>query len=223
MFRFFGFDTSISKGGDVAFTADLSPANGSALGLFSGSGGSVSTHYTNAADVLLDGQPARFFGTFNRPAINKKGEIAFAEFLLPDFRAGIFAGSNGVFRTLAIAAPFNGSFGTPVFNEHGVAAFQANFFDDKGNFVSAIAKTDGGPLVIIADTRGAFGFFGFRPPSINDQGDVAFLGLTQDSSTEGILGRSGAGQGDRHRRHARRRHHRELRPQLLRAGSERPR
>jgi hypothetical protein len=39
---------------------------------------------------------------------------------------------------------------------------------------------------VVADTRDEFAFFGFRPPSINNEGDVAFL-ATLDDGTTGIF------------------------------------
>src|ERR687898_1422601 len=44
---------------------------------------------------------------------------------------------------------------------------------------------DGTPTVV-ADTTGAFAFFGFRPPSINNDGEVAFH-ATLDDGTSGIF------------------------------------
>src|SRR5262249_34701316 len=51
-FSSFGFDTALNDAGEVAFTAGLDTGE---QGLFSGSGGPVTTHYTNAAPVLVDG------------------------------------------------------------------------------------------------------------------------------------------------------------------------
>jgi hypothetical protein len=45
---------------------------------------------------------------------------------------------------------------------------------------------NGGPLTTVADTRGAYSFFGFRPPSLNNSGDVAFH-ATLDEGTSGIF------------------------------------
>jgi hypothetical protein len=39
---------------------------------------------------------------------------------------------------------------------------------------------------LVADTRGDFASFGFRPPSLNRDGDVAFL-ATLDNATSGIF------------------------------------
>src|ERR687887_154686 len=72
-FDFFGFDTSINNGGVVAFKGEL---ENFAEGLFSGSGGKISTHYLNSTDASLDGHPARFGGNDSRPAINNLGQIA---------------------------------------------------------------------------------------------------------------------------------------------------
>jgi hypothetical protein len=54
--------------------------------------------------------------------------------------------------------------------------------------VTAIVTGNGGPLTTVADTTGPFGSFGFRPPSINNNGDVAFLADLDDfPPTSGIF------------------------------------
>jgi hypothetical protein len=45
----------------------------------------------------------------------------------------------------------------------------------------------GGPLTTEADTNGPFGFFGFRPPSINANGDIAFLAHPDDFESHAIF------------------------------------
>jgi hypothetical protein len=67
-FRFFGFDTSVNNGGEVAFKAERDPEFGSDEGLFSGTGGAVTTHYLNSADVSLDGEQKRFGGNDSSPS-----------------------------------------------------------------------------------------------------------------------------------------------------------
>lgn len=37
----------------------------------------------------------------------------------------------------------------------------------------------------MVDTRGPFAEFGFRPPALNNAGDVAFLGTLDDFTTTG--------------------------------------
>ena len=49
-----------------------------------------------------------------------------------------------------------------------------------------VVTGNGGPLTTVADTRGEFASFGFRPPSLNNEGDVAFL-ATLDDGTSGIF------------------------------------
>jgi hypothetical protein len=39
----------------------------------------------------------------------------------------------------------------------------------------------------VVDTRGAFGSFGFRPPSLNNHGEVAFQARLDDFSTSGVF------------------------------------
>ena len=55
---------------------------------------SVTTHYLDTTPVLVDGVPTDLFGgNFGRPAINTDGELAFFDFVEPDFSQGIFAGT----------------------------------------------------------------------------------------------------------------------------------
>jgi hypothetical protein len=182
-FNFFGFDTSVNNAGEVAFKAELDNFD---EGLFSGSGGDITTHYLNSTDASLDGEQVRFGGNDSRPSINNVGDIAFDESIQPNFDSGIFVGREGVFRTILAPDP-NRSVREPVLNDGGTAAFETSFFDDTGQFVSAIVKGEGGALTTVADTRGAFGAFGFRPPSINNNGNVAFEATLDDFVTTGIF------------------------------------
>jgi hypothetical protein len=183
-FNFFGFDTSISNSGEVAFKGEL---DNFAEGLFSGSGGKVTTHYLNSTDASLDGRPVRFGGNDSRPSINNLGEIAFDETIQPNFDSGIFAERLGTFRTIAAPDP-NVFVEKPMFNDAGTAGFYRSFTDATGQFVTAIVTGNGGPLTTVADTTGPFGSFGFRPPSINNNGDVAFLANLDDfPPTTGIF------------------------------------
>ena len=176
-FNFFGFDTSISNSGEVAFKAELDEEFGFDEGLFSGSGRDVTTHYLAST--------SDFDGNDSRPSINNLGQIGFDESI--NFDSGIFAGREGVFTT--IAAPDPDVFvQEPVLNDSGTAAFQRSLFDDAAQqFVEEIATGSGGPLTTVADTRGGFAFFGFRPPSLNNVGEVAFHATLDDFSTSGIF------------------------------------
>jgi hypothetical protein len=188
-FNFFGFDTSISNSGEVAFKAELDEEFDFVEGLFSGSGGKksgVTTHYLNSTNVTLDGQPVRFVGNDSRPSINNVGDIAFEESIQPNFDSGIFVGREGTFQTIAAPDP-NVFVGVPVLNDGGTAAFERSFFDETTQeFVTEIVTGSGDTLTTVADTRGEFAFFGFRPPSINNRGDVAFH-ATLDDGTAGIF------------------------------------
>jgi hypothetical protein len=177
-FNFFGFDTSINNSGEVAFTAELDEEFGFDEGLFSGSGtkSGVTTHYlTSTSD---------FDGRNSRPSINDSRDIAFVESI--DFDSGIFVGREGTFQTIAAPDP-NVFVGVPVLNDGGTAAFERSFFDEATQeFVTEIVTGSGGVLTTVADTRGQFGSFGFRPPSLNNAGEVAFL-ATLDDGTTGIF------------------------------------
>ena len=180
-FNFFGFDTSINNSGEVAFKAELDEEFGFDEGLFSGSGSkkSVTTHYlTSTSD---------FDGSDSRPSINNDGNIAFDESI--NFDSGIFVGREGGFTEIVAPDPSDPSigYGTPMLNDAGTAAFQRSFTDEATQeFVEQIVTGNGGPLTVVADTRDEFAFFGFRPPSINNEGDVAFL-ATLDDRTTGIF------------------------------------
>jgi hypothetical protein len=175
-FNFFGFDTSVSNTGEVAFKAELDEEFGFDEGLFSGSGRAITTHYLTST--------SQFDGSDSRPSINNLGIIGFDESI--DFDSGIFKGREGVFT--AIAAPDPDVFvQEPVLNDSGTAAFVRSFFDEAADlFVEEIVTGSGGPLATVVDTRGPFAFFGFRPPSLNNGGDVAFHG-TLDDGTSGIF------------------------------------
>jgi hypothetical protein len=183
-FNFFGFDTSVNNDGDVAFKAERDAEFNFDEGLFSGDG-KLTTHYLNSTTVSLDGQPVRFDGNDSRPSINNLGDIAFDESI--NFDDGIFVGREGTFRTIAAPDP-NRSVQEPVLNDAGTAAFETSFFDEASQqFVTAIVTGSGGPLTTVADTRGDFGSFGFRPPSLNNHGDVAFHATLDGFETSGIF------------------------------------
>jgi hypothetical protein len=180
-FAFFGFDTSLNNSGEVAFAAELD--NGDE-GLFSGSGskkGGLTTHYlTSTSD---------FDGSDSRPSINNLGDIAFVESI--DFVRGIFVGQEGDFTEIAAPEPSDPSIGyrTPMLNDAGTAAFQRSFTDEATQeFVEQIVTGNGGPLTVVADTRDEFAFFGFRPPSINNDGEVAFHATLDDGTSGSFVG-----------------------------------
>ena len=178
-FNFFGFDTSISNGGEVAFKAELDQAFGFDEGLFSGRGDPVTTHYLAST--------SRFVGDDSRPSINNPGDIAFQEQIDETFDDGIFVGREGTFGTIAAPDP-DVSVREPTLNDGGTAAFERSFFDQASQeFVTEIVTGNGGPLTTVVDTRGAFGSFGFRPPSLNNDGDVAFQARLDDFSTSGVF------------------------------------
>jgi hypothetical protein len=178
-FNFFGFDTSINDVGEVAFKAELDAEFDFDEGLFSGQGSDVVTHYLAST--------SQFVGDDSRPSINDLGDIAFQEQIDGTFDDGIFGGREGNFTTIAAPDP-DVSVEEPVLNDGGVAAFERSFFDETSQeFVSEIVTGNGGPLTTVVDTRGRFAFFGFRPPALNNTGDVAFEATLDDSSTSGIF------------------------------------
>jgi hypothetical protein len=184
-FDSFGFDTQINNSGEVAFTAQLDDGN---RGLFSGTGGPVTTHYLDTTPVLVDGMTTDLFGgNFGRPAINNTGgELAFFDFVEPDFSQGIFAGRSRDFRTLGPTEP-NRQYHDPNLNDLGVGAFETSFLNDAGQSVTAIVTSIEGVMSTVADTLQGYGAFGFYAPSINNRGQVAFEGLLPDFTTDGVF------------------------------------
>ncbi len=181
-FNFFGFDTSINNSGEVAFTAELDEEFGFDEGLFSGTGGKrgVTTHYLTST--------SEFDGSDSRPSINDSGNIAFVESV--DFARGIFVGREGEFTTVVEPDPSDPSVGfeAPILNNTGTVAYKKTSFDETAQqSVEEIVKIDAdGTSTVVADTRGEFASFGFRPPSLNNNGDVAFL-ADLDSGGSGVF------------------------------------
>jgi hypothetical protein len=175
-FNFFGFDTSINDDGRVAFKAELDEDFDFDEGLFSGRGGRITTHYLAST--------SEFDGNDSRPSINNRNDIAFEESV--DFQNGVFVTDGDGFTT--ISAPGTDLSGVPILNDQGLAAFRVGFFDEaRQEFVEAIVTGDGAPLATVADTTGEFDSFGFRPPALNNRGDVAFLAFIGGFTASGIF------------------------------------
>jgi hypothetical protein len=183
-FDAFGFDTQLNNDGEVAFTGRLDDGN---RGLFSGAGGSATTHYLDSTPVLVDGVTTDLFGgNFSRPAINNAGELAFWDLVEPSSSEGVFAGRSGVFRTLG-RPDGNRRYRDPNLNDLGIGAFETSFVNAAGQSVTAIVRSSNGVLSTVADTLSGFGAFGFYAPAINRHGQVAFEGLLTDFTTNGVF------------------------------------
>jgi hypothetical protein len=135
----------------------------------------VTTHYlTSTSD---------FDGSLARPSINNLGDIAFRDSV--NFESGIFVGKEGDFQTIAAPEP-DVFVEEPVLNDAGTVAFYRSVTEEGNQVFELVTVDDGGELTVVADTRGKFASFGFRPPSLNNEGDVAFL-ATLDDGTSGIF------------------------------------
>jgi hypothetical protein len=178
-FQRFGFEPTVNNSGVVAFKAQL---DNSDQGLFSGQDGkraNITTHYLSSNSQFSE------FGTLSRPSINNLGDIAFEE-SVDSGGSGIFVTQEGGFKTIAEPDP-NVNVGRPNLNDSGTVAFH-RFFNDRAG--EELVSGDGGPLTVIADTNGpfqSFGFyFGFVPPALNNNGDVAFF-AELDTGGSGIF------------------------------------
>jgi hypothetical protein len=178
-FASFGNNTSINDAGEVAFDGQLGSG---ARGLFSGTGGATTTHYLNTEDVSVDGDPARFNATSDRPSINDLGDIAFLDEIQGTFRQDIFRGQEESFTTISASDPPSAEL-PPLLNDGGTVAWQTSFIDETGFAVRAIVTGDGGPTTRVVDSSGAFNIF--HSYAINATGAVAFS-ATLDSDNLGI-------------------------------------
>jgi hypothetical protein len=179
-FASFGDNTSINDTGEVAFDGQL---GSDARGLFSGTGGATTTHYLNTEDASVDGSPARFNATSDRPSINNLGDIAFLDEIQGTFRQDIFRGQEESFTTISASNPPSAAT-PPLLNNGGTVAWQTSFVDETGFSVRAIVQGDGvGPATRVVDSSGAFNIF--PTYAINNTAAVAFS-ATLDSDNLGI-------------------------------------
>lgn len=178
-FNFFGFDTSVNDAGRVAFKAELDEDDGFDEGMFSGTGDRITTHYRAST--------SRFDGSDSRPSINDPGAIAFGESV--DFEEGIFVTRGAGFRTVSPPDDEVG-LGEPQLNDNGTVAFERSFSDPTGEFVTQIVKGRQEPFAVVADSRGPASSFGFRPPAINNLGQVAYQATLDDGSSGAFVGQA---------------------------------
>jgi hypothetical protein len=150
---------AINESGMVAFT--ISPDGPLGIGVFSGSGGPLTTIALSSTD----------FRPVSRPAINDAGTVSF-QAALGERGSTILAGSGGPIATIAdISGPFRDfPDADPAINNEGLVAFFATL--DEGS--SGIFTRRSGPVTTIVDTSGAFNGF-LTHPSVNDAGMVAFM------------------------------------------------
>lgn len=75
----------------------------------------------------------------------------------------------------------------PVLNNAGLTAFERSFAEGDLFVTEIVTGTVGGPVRTVVDTRGPFGEFGFRPPALDNAGDLTFLGTLDDFTTTGVF------------------------------------
>ncbi|MGH3307132.1 MAG: DUF7453 family protein, partial [Nocardioides sp.] len=152
-----------------------------ARGLFSGAGGATTTHYLNTEDVSVDGNPARFNATEDRPSINDLGDIAFLDEIQGTFRQDIFRGQEESFATISASNPPSAAT-PPLLNDGGTVAWQTEFVDETGFAARAIVKDDDGvgPATTVVDSSGAFNIFDSY--ALNNTGAVAFSATLDDDN-----------------------------------------
>jgi len=184
-FHRFGFEPTLNTSGVVAFKAELDTIDTFDFedGLFSGQDGkraSITTYYRSSTSPFSE------FGSLSRPAINTLGAIAFEE-SVDSGDVGVFVTQGSGFTTIAVPDP-NVNVGRPNLNDAGTVAFHRFFNDQAGE---ELVTGTGGPLTVVADTRGpfqsfGFTFVGFTPPALNNHGQVAFFAAL-DAGGAGIF------------------------------------
>jgi hypothetical protein len=182
-FNQFGFEPTVNNNGVVAFRAQLDTFDQFNLdqGLFSGEDGrrsTLTTYYLSSTSQFSE------FGNLSRPSINNLGDIAFEAPLDGESTSGVFVTEGTGFKTIAAPDP-NVNVGRPNLNDAGTVTFHRFFNDRAGEEL-----VTGNSLTVIADTSGPFQsfgfFFGFTPPALSNNGDVAFL-AELDSGGSGIF------------------------------------
>jgi hypothetical protein len=94
-------------------------------------------------------------------------------------RIGIFVASDGAFQT--IAAPDPDVFvEEPVLNDAGVVAFYRSVIQDGNQVFELVAIGDSGAPDADRRHERDISSFGFRPPSLNNDGGVAFFATLDD-------------------------------------------
>jgi hypothetical protein len=161
-FDSFTADVSLNNFGRVAFTGELNLDGDE--GLFEGSGGPVATRYLATT--------SQFAGSIAPPSLNDLERAAFTEETDDGVRGVFRQDPAGNTTTIADDTGELQSFNDRVsLNNLGRVAFIAA--DDEFTR-EAVFTGRGGALTEVANTLGDYSAFGFRGPSLNDLGRVAF-------------------------------------------------
>ncbi len=180
---------ALNAQGQIAFLAFFSP--GFRRGIFLSTDSGISK-------IAAEGDPAPGGGTFsffNTPTINVSGQVSFVAFS-SQTRRGLYLSSGGTLAQLARQgdpAPGGGTFvnfTSPSINSGGQVAFQATV-SGGGSGGSGIFLASGGTITKIArngDPAPGGGTFAslFGPLSLNDAGQIAFIGVFTPSGLSAL-------------------------------------
>lgn len=150
----------INDAGTVAFTARYDAGG---LGVFTGSGGSLTT-IVNTADL-----PAGS-GLGSVASINNANTVAFMVFR-SSVGSEIYTGNGGPLTLIADVSGPLANLSQPAINSSGTVAFGAQLDDD----TYRVYTGNGGALTTIAQSGGQLTSVGGFRPAINDSGQVAFM------------------------------------------------
>jgi hypothetical protein len=154
----------LNNAGGISFQASL---DGGGSGIYRSDGVDITTIADNTG-------PYSFFRRFTD--INDAGQVAFAAHSSPSGLVAIFRGGDLTITKIAEESgsfTFENFYTRPRINNIG----QVTFVVDSNDY-PFIDVGSGGNLTTYAYTCGTCGLLNIYPPSINNQGDVAFSGLS---------------------------------------------
>jgi hypothetical protein len=105
-------------------------------------------------------------------SINNSGTVAFVA--SDSGGSGVFTGTGGSLTTLAQSSAGAIAGGGASLNDSGLAAWAGSNYNNSNGY--SIYTSNGGTVTSVANTANNSGFYGVGFPSLNNAGDVAFVG-----------------------------------------------
>jgi hypothetical protein len=184
---------TINHSGNVAFTSSILPPSGDAIaGVMKSVGGTLSA-VAKTGDVAPGvGAGVTFTNGFYDPAINNAGNVAFVgsttRSTFGSSDQGLWVNRNGSLQKVAVTgdiAPgtsqqFRDGFSTAIVNAQGRTAFTAHLNGSNPEGIWSEGRTGALELVArdgqqVPGLPAGYTFNGFRDPSINASGRIAFM------------------------------------------------
>jgi hypothetical protein len=173
--RNLGGSMDVSDNGEFAFYGITGLSTGHGIYKVSGA---TATELTAGTGLVAFNTP---------PSINGNGMVAFSTSAMPPGASHIYT-SDGVTRTPIVdtTGPFS-DFRDVMIIDSGAIVFEASL---DANISSGVYLAQGGTVTTIANNASGQ-FLGARDPSINNAGDIAFIGFTAGGNSSLYLSRGG--------------------------------